>query len=241
MKKYITGFTLLVFSLFVASCTPVELQKALDTANSMQSGGKNETADALKQALQIGVSNGSSQLSQTNGYLNSIYKIVLPPDVAKIADQLKVVPGFSNVEAQLIEKFNSAASDAAKSAKPIFVDAIKAMTIQDALGILMGNIDSATRYLENNTRSKLYNQFNPVIVQSLNKFGALDYYKQVVDKYNSIPMVNKINPRIDDYITNKALDGLFGMIQSEELQIRKDPAKRVTDLLKRVFAKQDKK
>lgn len=241
MKKYITGFTFILCALFMASCTPAELQKAMDAANSMQGGGKNETAEGLKQALQIGVSNGSSQLSQTNGYLNSIYKIVLPPDVAKIADKLKVIPGFNNVEAQLIEKFNAAASDAAKSAKPIFVDAIKAMTIQDALGILMGNQDAATRYLENNTRTKLYGQFNPVIVQSLNKFGALDYYKQIVDKYNSLPLVNKVNPRIDDYITNKALDGLFGMIQGEELQIRKDPVKRVTELLKRVFSKQDKK
>lgn len=114
------------------------------------------------------------------------------------------------------------------------------MTIQDAVGILMGSSDAATRYLENSTRSKLYNQFNPIVVQSLNKFGALDYYKQVVDKYNSIPLVDKLNPRIDDFVTNKALDGLFGMVQNEELQIRKDPAKRVTDLLRRVFAKQDR-
>ena len=114
------------------------------------------------------------------------------------------------------------------------------MTIQDAIGILMGNKDAATRYLENATRTKLYGQFNPGVVQSLNKFGALDYYKQVVDKYNSLPLVDDLNPRIDDYVTNKALDGLFGMVQNEELQIRKDPAKRVTDLLRRVFAKQDK-
>ena len=104
----------------------------------------------------------------------------------------------------------------------------------------MGNKDSATRFLENATRSKLYSQFNPVVVQSLNKFGALDYYKQAVDKYNTIPLVTKLNPSVDDYVTNKALDGLFSMVQNEELQIRQNPAKRVTQLLQKVFAKQDK-
>lgn len=240
MKNILTVFSLFSLTVLFMGCSAAQLQKAMDTAGQIQNAGKNETADALRQALQIGISNGSSQLSQTNGYLNSAYKILLPADVAKIANKLKVIPGFNNVESALIEKFNHAAEDAAKSAKPIFVDAIKAMTIQDAVGILMGNSDAATRYLENATRSKLYGQFNPVVVQSLNKFGALDYYKKVVDKYNSIPLVEKLNPRIDDYVTNKALDGLFGMVQNEELQIRKDPAKRVTDLLRRVFAKQDK-
>ncbi|MBL7830095.1 MAG: DUF4197 domain-containing protein [Saprospiraceae bacterium] len=240
MKSSFLHIAAFLISLLVLACSPAQIQKAMDAANSMQNASKNETGDALKQALQIGIGNGASQLSQPNGYLNSAYKILLPNDVAKIANKLKVIPGFNNVEVALIEKFNHAAEDAAKSAKPIFVDAIKAMTIQDAVGILMGSSDAATRYLENSTRSKLYNQFNPIVVQSLNKFGALDYYKQVVDKYNSIPLVDKLNPRIDDFVTNKALDGLFGMVQHEELQIRKDPAKRVTDLLRRVFAKQDR-
>lgn len=240
MKSSFLHIAAFLISLLVLACSPAQIQKAMDAANSMQNASKNETGDALKQALQIGIGNGASQLSQPNGYLNSAYKILLPNDVAKIANKLKVIPGFNNVEVALIEKFNHAAEDAAKSAKPIFVDAIKAMTIQDAVGILMGSSDAATRYLENSTRSKLYNQFNPIVVQSLNKFGALDYYKQVVDKYNSIPLVDKLNPRIDDFVTNKALDGLFGMVQNEELQIRKDPAKRVTDLLRRVFAKQDR-
>lgn len=240
MKSSFLHIAAFLISLLVLACSPAQIQKAMYAANSMQNASKNETGDALKQALQIGIGNGASQLSQPNGYLNSAYKILLPNDVAKIANKLKVIPGFNNVEAALIEKFNHAAEDAAKSAKPIFVDAIKAMTIQDAVGILMGSSDAATRYLENSTRSKLYNQFNPIVVQSLNKFGALDYYKQVVDKYNSIPLVDKLNPRIDDFVTNKALDGLFGMVQHEELQIRKDPAKRVTDLLRRVFAKQDR-
>ena len=240
MKSIYFKFLAISITLIISSCTPAELQRAMDTASSIQNGATNETSDALKQALQIGISNGASQLSQPNGYLNSAYKILLPPDVAKIADQLKFIPGFNSVESTLIDKFNHAAEDAAKSAKPIFVDAIKSMSITDAVGILMGNKDSATRFLENATRSKLYSQFNPVVVQSLNKFGALDYYKQAVDKYKSIPLVNKLNPSIDDYVTNKALDGLFSMVQNEELQIRQNPAKRVTQLLQKVFAKQDK-
>ena len=113
------------------------------------------------------------------------------------------------------------------------------MTFNDALNILMGEKNAATQYLDRTTRTQLYNEFNPVILNSLNKFGAVDYWEDAVTKYNSIPFVNKVNPRIDDYVTKRALDGLFSMVEKEERSIRKDPVKRTTDLLKKVFAKQD--
>jgi hypothetical protein len=242
MKKL--SFLLITFSsiLFgVFSCTQAEFNKAMEAVNSAGGNNSSDVSDALKLALQIGIGNGSTLLSQPDGYYKSAYKILLPQEVQKITNKLKIIPGFNQVEETLVQKINKSAEDAAVSAKPIFVDAIKAMTFTDALNILMGADNAATNFLEKATRTQLYNKFNPVIIQSLNKFGALDYYKSAVDKYNSIPLVDKLNPRIDDYVTNKALDGLFSMVASEELKIRKNPAARVTDLLKRVFAKQDKK
>jgi len=213
----------------------------METVNSAGGTNSNEISDGLKLALQIGIGNGSTLLSQPDGYYKSIYKILLPAEVQKITNKLKFIPGFTQVEETLIQKINKSAEDAAVAAKPIFVDAIKSMTINDALNILMGADNAATSFLERTTRAQLYSKFNPIIINSLNKFGALDYYKSAVDKYNSIPLVDKLNPRLDDYVTNKALDGLFSMVASEELKIRKNPAARVTDLLKRVFAKQDRK
>ncbi len=242
MKKLLSILLILsTFLVAIFSCTQAEINKALDAVNSAGGSNSSEISDGLKTALQIGIGNGSTLLSQPNGYYNSLYKILLPADVQKIANKLKFIPGFSQVEETLIQKINRSAEDAAIGAKPIFIDAIKAMTFTDALNILMGADNAATSYLERSTRTQLYSRFNPVILQSLNKFGALDYYKSAVDKYNSIPLVEKLNPRIDDYVTNKALDGLFSMVASEELKIRKNPAARVTDILKRVFAKQDKK
>lgn len=198
-----------------------------------------EVALGLKEALQIGISKGSDQLSQQDGYYKSIYKILLPEEARKVTEKLKVIPGFSDVEEVIVKKLNQAAEDAAKSAKPIFVGAIKQMTFEDALQILMGEKDSATRYLEKTTYDPLYESFQPVILESLNKFNAIEYWEKAMTTYNKIPFVDRINPKLDDYVTNEALTGLFGMVEKEERAIRQDPAKRVSDLLKKVFRKQD--
>ena len=178
-------------------------------------------------------------MSLTDGYLKSIHKILLPPEASEIINKLKVIPGFTDIEQKAIEKINRAAEDAAKSAKPIFVGAIKQMTFQDATNILMGDKNAATTYLHGSTNSQLYNEFNPVILNSLNKMGAVDYWEKAINKYNQIPFVKKINPRLDDYVTTQALKGLFGMVEKEERDIRQNVSRRTTDLMKRVFAKQD--
>jgi hypothetical protein len=198
-----------------------------------------EIAQGLKQALEFGISEGASLLSQRDGYFKSEYKIVLPPEARKVTDRLKFIPGFSDVENVILEKLNRAAEDAAASAKPIFVNAIKQMTFEDALSILMGADNAATQYLDLKTRVPLYNEFHPVIVTSLNKFNAIEYWADAVNAYNKIPLVEKINPSLDQYVTEKALDGLFGMVAKKELQIRTNINSRTTDLLKKVFAKQD--
>ena len=198
-----------------------------------------DIANGLKEALTIGISNGSDILSATDGYFKSQYKILLPEEARKVTDKLQNIPGFSQVEDIILEKINRGAEDAAKKAKPIFVDAIKSMSFDDATGILMGNNDAATEYLNRSTRTKLYDEFNPVIVTSLNKFNAIEYWADAVNTYNKIPFVEKLNPSLDQYVTEQALDGLFNMVEKEEVKIRKDISARTSDLLRKVFAKQD--
>lgn len=200
-----------------------------------------EIIGGLKEALEIGIGKGSDSLSLRDGYFRSPYKILLPAEARQITDKLKIVPGFSNVEEIILEKINRGAEDAARQAKPIFVSAIKQMTVTDAAGILMGEKDAATRYLQRTTYDNLYTTFNPVIVNSLDKFEARKYWADAVNTYNKIPLVQKLNPDLDDYVTQEALKGLFTMVEKEEGRIRTDIGARTSDLLRKVFAKQDKK
>jgi hypothetical protein len=199
-----------------------------------------EIASGLKQALEIGITEGAGKLSQTDGYFKSAYKILLPPEAQKVTAKLRNVPGFTDVENIILEKINRGAEDAAKKAAPIFKSAITQMTFNDAMGILMGSQNSATQYLNKATYNQLYTEFNPVIVESLDKFNARKYWADAVNAYNKIPLVEKANPDLDDYVTKQALTGLFSMVEKKELDIRTNLASRTTDLLRRVFAKQDK-
>jgi hypothetical protein len=198
-----------------------------------------DIGNGLKEALNNGISKGADVLSAQDGYFKSAYKILLPPEARKITEKLRVVPGFDQVENILLEKINRGAEDAAKAAKPIFVQAIREMTFDDAMRILMGDKNAATQYLNNKTYSALYQAFQPKIVESLNKFNAIEYWAKAVNAYNKIPLVEKANPKLDDYITQEALKGLFSMVENEERNIRANVGARTSDLLKRVFAKQD--
>lgn len=236
VKKLV--FVFLVVAL--AACDAATLQQisdSLGTGTLTQS----EVGSGLKEALNIGISKGADALSSTDGYFKSAYKILLPPEARKVTDKLKNVPGFKNVEDVILEKINRGAEDAAKKAKPIFVSAIRQMTFSDAMNILLGSKDAATQYLKRTTSDQLYQEFNPVIIESLDKFEARDYWSKAVNAYNRIPLVEKANPDLGDYVTKEALNGLFGMVANEELNIRTNLAARTSDLLKRVFAKQDNK
>lgn len=236
MKAYIIALVLL-FSISLPSCDTLQ-QAANDYLNEPTLA---EISQGLKQALEFGISEGSKVLSQRDGYYKSVYKILLPEEARVVTERLKVIPGFSNLEEVILEKLNRAAEDAAKSAAPIFIDAIQAMTFDDAMNILMGPDDAATQYLHQKTFTPLYNEFQPVIVTSLNKFNAIEYWADAVNAYNKIPFVEKVNPNLDQYVTEKALEGLFAMVAKKELGIRNDISQRTTDLLKKVFAKQDRK
>lgn len=228
---------IIIFALFAAISLP-----SCDTLQQLSSGLEPTSAEigqGLKQALEFGISEGAALLAQKDGYFKSEYKILLPAEARKVTDRLKFIPGFNDVENIILEKLNRAAEDAAASAKPIFVNAIREMTFDDALNILMGPQNAATQYLDQKTHVPLYNEFHPVVVTSLNKFNAIQYWADAVNAYNKIPLVEKVNPSLDQYVTEAALDGLFGMVAKKELQIRTDINSRTTDLLKKVFAKQD--
>jgi len=229
---------LLLFVLFQATSCDT-LQSVVDGATNVLSN--EEIARGLKQALEIGIGEGSQKLSAVDGYFKSPYKILLPAEARKVTDRLKFIPGFNDVENVIVQKLNRAAEDAAKKAKPIFVDAIKGMTFNDVLDILMGADNAATNYLHNSTNTKLYNEFQPIIKASLDEVNATQYWRDAVTAYNKIPLVADVNPELDDYVTDKALEGLFSMVKVKEKTIRTDVSARTTTLLKRVFAKQDNK
>lgn len=212
-----------------------EVNKAMGTTPAEKPLTTVEVGDGLKEALINGISKGADQVSLTDGYFKNLeIKIPFPPEVQKVEKTLRDIGLGSEVD-KFVMTLNRGAEDAAKEAKPIFVSAIRSMTIQDAWAILKGEDNAATEYLRRTTSSQLKDAFKPVIQNSLNKVNATKYYGDLVTRYNKIPLVEKVNPNLDDYATDKAIQGLFVMIAKEEKNIRKDPVARTTELLKRVF------
>ncbi len=241
MKKW---FLLALCLPFLTNIQAQNLGGLLKKADKILKGdvaelSQEETGGALKEALEIGAGKAVDFLSATDGYYKSPYKILLPEEAQAVVKKVKMVPGFGDVEEKLVEKLNRAAEDAAIQAKPIFVDAIKGLTFKDAFNILMGNKDAATRYLESTTNQQLKRAFMPIIQTSLDKVNAREYWRSAVTAYNKIPLTKKTNPELDEYVTQKALLGLFQLVEKKELDIRDNQASRTSDLLKKVFAKQD--
>lgn len=195
-----------------------------------------EIASGLKEALQVGAKNATSQLGAVNGFFgNSLIKILMPPEAKKVETTLREI-GMGDQVDQAILSMNRAAEDAAPKALAIFADAIKGMTIQDAVSILKGSNDAATQYLKSRTTAALTAAFRPAIEQSLEKVNATRYWSQVFTVYNKLPTTrNKVNPDLAAYVTERALNGVFVYIAQEEARIRTNPAARVTDLLRKVF------
>ncbi len=248
MKKFITlAIALLAFSTADAQLDKIKKagQKATEKAQDAMSGGglsQDEAGRGLKEALDAGVGSAVDFLSKKDGYLGSPYKILIPDEAQKVVSKLKNVPGFGNLESDLTERMNRAAEDAASKAKPIFISAIRGMSFKDALNILMGEQDAATQYLNKTTSEPLYKEFMPVIQASLDKVGARELWRSAATAYNKLPLGGgKTNTELDDHVNRKALDGMFSLIAKKELDIRQDPKLRNTDLLRKVFSKQDKK
>jgi len=232
----------ILFVLLLGACTSAQINQTLSEVNKAIGGEQPlttaEVGEGLKEALIQGISKGSDIVSATDGYFkNPQIKIPFPPDVKKVEDKLRQL-GLGGEVDKFVMTLNRGAEDAAKEAKPIFINAIKQMTIQDAWAILKGEENAATNYLRKTTSAQLKEKFKHVIQNSLNKVNATKYYGDLVNTYNKVPLVEKVNPDLNDYATDKAIEGLFSMIAKEEKNIRQDPVARTTDLLKRVFGSQ---
>ena len=244
MKKIMTLlFCLAIFQVSNAQFGKLKnAAKKAETKLNEATGGSlstDEIGNGLNEALNVGVGKATDFLSAENGYLKSIYKIELPAEAQKVLKKVKRVPGFENSEDKMIELMNRAAEDAATKAKPIFVSAIKKMTFRDAMNILKGEKNAATQYLNKATHKQLVTEFMPVIQTSLDKVNARTYWKTVVTAHNKLPFVKKVTPELDEYVTDKALDGMFSLVEKKELDIRENQSARTSDLLSKVFSQQD--
>lgn len=240
MKKFILPIA--IAALALTNCTGLQqVANSLPAILENSSLGQTQIAAGLKEALQQGIDKQVSNLTKSDGfYNNSLVRIGLPTELQKVEKTLRDV-GLGSLADEGIKALNKAASSAVKEATPIFVDAITNMTISDATTILMGNKNAATQYLVKSTKSSLYKKFNPVIKSSFNKVGADKVWSNIISKYNALPMVKDVNPDLTDYVTEEALKGVYTMIEKEEANIRTNTASRTTNLLKSVFAMQDKK
>ncbi|MSP85245.1 MAG: DUF4197 domain-containing protein [Flavobacteriaceae bacterium] len=195
----------------------------------------------LKEALNNGITKQVSKLTAEDGfYKNDLVKIVLPTELQKVDKTLRSL-GMSSLADEGLKLLNRAAEDAVKEATPIFVDAVKNMTFTDAKTILMGKENSATTYLEIATSTALYDKFSPLIATSLDKVNADKIWGQMINKYNSIPLVKKVSPNLKDYVTKETMKGVFKMVAVEEKEIRVNLKARTSPLLQSIFAMQDKK
>ncbi|HKR03234.1 MAG TPA: DUF4197 domain-containing protein [Bacteroidia bacterium] len=222
----------------MTSCAQIKWDQSIKDAQNAVSG-KNLSNDdiikGLKEALSVGSKNSATKASKMDGYYkNPLIKIPFPKEAQQMESTLKSI-GMSKQVDQFVVTLNRAAEDAAKKAAPIFVNAITKMTITDGMNILKGKDDAATQFLKNTTSAQLKNEFMPVVKASINKVQVTKYWNPLVTNYNKVPFVTKMNPNLDDYVTQKAIEGLFTLVAQEEAKIRKDPAARVSDILKKVF------
>lgn len=238
--KFLIRSSFLVVLFLVSGCDTLN-QTARQVLSQAGNPTSTEIALGLKQALEIGTGKSTDRLSTRDAFLGNLaIKILFPPEAQKVENTLRSV-GLGKLADDAITSINHAAEDAAREAKPIFVAAIKQMTITDAVNILLGNQnDAATQYFKRVTTAELVNAFNPVIKNSLDKVGATKYWSTAMTSYNRIPLVSKINPDLDAYVTQKAIDGLFLEIAKEELNIRSNFSARSTSLLQKVFGYADR-
>ena len=232
MKKLLT-FS--VFFLLLSCSAEAQLLKKAKSLLNKDGFTAEEAANGLKEALIQGTSKGVDILSLTDGYFsNPSVKILFPEDAKRVEQKLRQI-GLNKQVDEAILSLNRAAEKAAVEAKDIFVDAIKGLTINDAINIVKGQQDAATQFLQRETTADLTAKFSPIINKSLNEVNATKYWSDVMNTYNKIPLVKKVETDLTAYVTQKAIDGLFTKIAEEELNIRKNPAARTSELLKKVF------
>jgi len=230
---------LLLPLLFLSFSSCAELQQVVNQLPDATGISNAEIASGLREALDMGIDRQVAKLTQKDGfYKNELVKILLPEELQKVDKALRDI-GLSSLADEGLKVLNRAAEDAVSEATPIFVNAVKEITFDDAKNILLGNDDAATQYLTTKTQTSLYDKFHPVINDSFKKVGADQIWENLIIKYNSIPFTNNVNPDLTDYVTGEALKGVYTMIAVEEKEIRNKISSRTTDLLIKVFALQD--
>ncbi len=233
LRKFLT----LILILNLTACA--ELQQVVNQLPQGSGISNADIASGLRQALDFGIDKQVSKLTQKDGFFkNELVKILLPDELKKVDKTLRDI-GLSKLADEGLKVLNRAAEDAVKEAIPIFANAVKDITFADAKNILLGNNDAATQYLTGKTQTALYNKFHPVIENSFGKVGADQIWENLINRYNTIPFTNNVNPDLTDYVTGEALKGVYTMIAVEEKEIRTKLSSRTTDLLKKVFALQD--
>lgn len=238
MKKFL--ILLILFPVISNAQLKNILKQSSETATGLlNKKGTVDIAAGLKEALNKGITEQVSKLTQVDGfYKNELVKIVMPEELTKVDKTLRKL-GMVSLADDGIKALNRAAEDAVKEATPVFVAAIKNIKIADAKTILMGNENAATTYLQQSTNKELYAKFLPVVQQSIGKVGADKIWNGIVQKYNTVPLVSKVNPDLNDFVTNKTLEGVFKMIAVEEKNIRTNLKSRTSPLLIKVFSLQD--
>jgi len=241
-----------LFAFIFSSCAEL-MQIAQQTLDEDRPLTQSEIIAGLKEALIVGADKSVDILGATDGYYkDELVKILLPPEADIIVDNIGRVPGGQQLLDDVLLRINRAAEDAVSEAKPIFVNSIKSMTITDAVGILRGEDNAATQYLHRTTYDGLFKLYQPKIQTSLDKklvgnVSTSQSWNTLTSKWNEVANslvgqvagLKPVETKLDDYLTGKALDGLFLKIEEEEKLIRKDPAARATALLKRVFGSVD--
>lgn len=242
MKKNIGFSYLIVVALGLSSCDVVQEAATILTTDSNSSSSNALTNDevirGLKEALSIGINNATGLTSKTDGFLkNTEISIPWPEDALKVKQKAEEW-GLSGQVEKVVTTLNRAAEEASKEAAPIFLNAIRNMSISDGFSILKGGDGAATKFLKDKTTAELKKAFAPKVNEAIEKVELTKYWNPVITRYNQSTILTgaeQINPDLDDYVLTKAIDGLFKMVEKEENKIRKDPMARVTDILQKVF------
>jgi len=237
--KAIRKFSFLILILPLTCCSQIDFNKISKEVDKTINGDKKLTSDeiirGLKEALQVGSNNASGSASKLDGFFkNPLIKIPFPPEAKEMENKLRAI-GMGKQVDEFILTVNRAAEEAAKQSASVFINAITSMTITDGLSILKGADTAATGYLRKTTGGQLHDKFKPVIQSAVQKVQVTKYWNPLATTYNALPFVKKVNPDLEEYITQRALNGLYLLVSQEEMKIRKDPAARVTELLKKVF------
>lgn len=246
--------TIIIISLLLIITGCAEVMKVLQTVSPVPLT-EEEVVDGLKEALMTGARNSAQRLAAENGYYgNDLVKILLPEEANVIIDNLSRIPGGDKLVQDVLLRINRAAEDAAKEVAPIFINSVKQMTIKDAFNILNGADNAATVYLQTTTNTELYGLYRPKIQASTEKkivggISTKDSWVALTSKWNTIANsiagklanLKPVNTDLDDYLTKKALDGMFKEVADEELKIRKDVSARISPILQRVFGSLDNK